>query len=90
MPKVICTVFDTKAEIFNVPINFDSKDDAKRAFFDACSDSNTLLGRHPEDFKLYLVGKFDVLSGALVVVDRTCITDGTEFLMWQAQHEEEK
>lgn len=86
MSKVLCTVLDVKAEVFNPPVVFESANDAKRAFFDACSDTNTMLGRHPEDFKMFMVGEFDVCTGVLGLVDRVAVTDGLEFLMEKKQN----
>lgn len=81
MSKVLVTVFDSKAKVFNIPACFESFDDARRSFFDLCGDRNTLLGRHPEDFILYALADFDVCSGVLRVVERVPICDGTEYLL---------
>lgn len=85
MAKVLVAVMDKKAQVFNPPVAFENKEDAKRGFYDLCSNRDTLVGRHPEDFALYLVGSFDVCFGVLDVVPRVTLTDGTEYLMQISQ-----
>lgn len=89
MAKVLVTVYDVKAETFNIPACFESIQDAKRAFFDICQDKNTIIGRHPEDFRLYLVGNFDVCTGTLSVLERAPLTDGTEYICMMAHKDNE-
>lgn len=43
--------------------------EAIRSFSDLVSDPQTVLAKHPEDFKLYSLGSYDDVSGRLVPLD---------------------
>lgn len=59
------SVFDTKAAVFGAPF-FSPKDGlAVRMFTDLVNDRSTTVGRHPEDFTLYVVGEFDDETGTI-------------------------
>lgn len=52
-------VFDNKADLYMTPFFFPANGQAIRAFSDLANDSNTVVGRHPEDYKLVVLGEFD-------------------------------
>lgn len=59
----VFSVLDAKIGSFMQPWFSATVDSARRAFFDACQDSASLLGRHPQDFTLYHLGSFDDETG---------------------------
>lgn len=69
MSKVY-SVFDDKAEVFNVPFFATNDNVAIRSFADACNDSRQLMSRYPHDFHLYCLGEFDEDKGVIVNGDK--------------------
>lgn len=61
----VFSVFDGKAAIYSTPIFQHTDAMASRAFLDACSDKETPVGRHPEDYTLYYIGEWDEFLGKL-------------------------
>jgi hypothetical protein len=59
------SVFDEKACIFAQPFWLVNKGEAIRSFEDACKDDKIPFKAHPSDYKLYLLGSFDDVSGLL-------------------------
>lgn len=59
------SIFDEKSGVFGLPFFTKNKGMALRSFSDLVKDQNTSIFRHPDDFKLYLIGDFDDVSGEL-------------------------
>lgn len=59
----VFSVFDSKIGTFAQPWFSATVESGKRAFIDACSDPNTLLWKHLEDFSLFHLGEFDDDTG---------------------------
>lgn len=57
------SLFDTKAQFFNVPFFVAHRGQAVRAVIDLGSDLNTSVGRFPNDFHLYELGVYDDQTG---------------------------
>lgn len=77
--RVLCAVFDKKAETFGELVSFDSEQAAVRAFGDVLADTRTMIGRHPEDYKLVKLGEFDHLGGVVSGCDAFLLCDGFSF-----------
>jgi len=58
-------VFDSKAEAYLRPFFAETKGLALRNFVDAVQDSNSPMGKHPEDYTLFHVGAYNQLTGVL-------------------------
>lgn len=58
MSKVY-SIFDDKAQVFNLPFYCSNDAMAIRAFADAINNSGRLESRFPEDFHLYCLGEFN-------------------------------
>lgn len=67
------SIFDTKAEHFNVPFFMPNQAMAQRAFNDLAVDPKTLVGKHPEDYMLYEVGEFDDITGECKEQKAVCL-----------------
>lgn len=63
MQVKLLAVYDNKAEGFKPPIAVNSIGEGERSFRDACANKETDFGMHPEDYSLWCVGTFNVLSG---------------------------
>jgi len=57
------TLFDSKALIFNAPFFTSNHGVARRMCADLVADTNTTVGRHPNDYVLYCLGAYDDNSG---------------------------
>lgn len=66
MLKNLVSIFDRKASVYGAPVMVRSVGEAERQFADLLSDTQTLPGKHPEDFDLVLCGQFDEDFGSLV------------------------
>jgi hypothetical protein len=59
----IFSIFDIKSEVFSHPFFMTSNGEAVRAFKDLANDRETVVGRHPSDFRLMCLGAFDNVTG---------------------------
>lgn len=65
----VYAVYDVKAEIYNAPFFMAKQAMAERAFHDLANDRNTMVGRHPGDFKLVHLGFFSVATGTFKTLE---------------------
>lgn len=65
MKLQVFSIFDEKAQAFNRPMFMTHKGEALRAFADIVSNKETLIAKHPEDYKLYCLGTLDDTSGKI-------------------------
>lgn len=52
-------IYDSKARIYNKPFYFLNDQVALRAASDICSDQNSDVANHPEDFSMFKIGTYD-------------------------------
>lgn len=57
------SIFDRKALTYHPPYYAVNEQAAIRTLHDVVADTNTNIGRHPNDFVLYLVGVYDDEKG---------------------------
>lgn len=70
------TLYDVKAVTYSPPFYAHQHGEAMRMVMQLAEDPNTTVGRHPADFTLYCVGRFDTSTGQLLSGDaREHITD---------------
>lgn len=55
----VFAILDTKANTFNVPFFMRSTGEAIRAFTDLANDPQSMVFKHPDDFRLFHIGEFD-------------------------------
>lgn len=60
------TLHDTKAASYSPPFFAGAHGLATRMVMELASDMSTTVGRHPSDFTLYCVGRFDTESGQVL------------------------
>lgn len=60
------SVRDEKVGAFMPPFPMRSDGEAIRGFIDACADKNTAFSKHPADFVLFNVGKYDDVTGRFI------------------------
>lgn len=56
---------DDKANAYLAPFAMPTQGQALRAFSDLTNDSQSTIYKHPEDYRLYLLGTFDDDTGTL-------------------------
>lgn len=59
------SVYDVKADIYNVPFFAPTVGVALRNFGDLAKDPQSFISRHPQDYKLVEVGEYDDQVGLL-------------------------
>lgn len=57
---LVITVHDKVACTWSNPVVVQNADSAKRDFVSACSSQSSLIGQHPDDFRLYAIGDWHV------------------------------
>lgn len=67
--KVVCSVLDIKGGFYSAPFVSYNEDMASREFGAVVRDSNSLMSKFPEDFRLVCLAEFDDVSGRLTVRD---------------------
>lgn len=70
MSKIIVEIFDKKMEEHQNCIVRQNRAIAIREFVDICKDKNSIIAKHPEDYKLIQLGVLDESKG---IVDNTII-----------------
>lgn len=65
MKLQVFSIFDEKAQVYKAPMFIPHKGEALRTFSDITKNQETLIAKHPEDYKLYLLGTFDDNSGKM-------------------------
>lgn len=76
------SIYDRKANCYNIPFFAQTDGVAVRNFQDLVSDSRSTVYRYPDDFSLYKVGEFNETSGALITLDAPShISNASEFVV---------
>lgn len=76
----IFAIFDAAAEVYMRPFYAQSRGEAIRAFSDLVDDQEHPIGKHPEDYSLFVVGSFDPQTGAVSsLTERVCLGQAIEF-----------
>ena len=75
------SIYDCKADVYNVPFFSVSSGVASRMFFDLVSDSRSTIHAHPSDFTLYEIGDFDEKPGLVISYDKPhLVCSASEFI----------
>lgn len=75
----IYSIYDTKAEHYGNPVFIRTDAEARRMFSQIAGDTETEIGKHPEDFLLYRLGTWDAEKGNITTEAGTCIAKAIEF-----------
>lgn len=79
MILVILAIFDAAAEAYMVPFMAQSRGEAIRAFADLVADESHPVGKHPDDYTLFVVGEFNKGSGVITPVVPVSLGNALEF-----------
>lgn len=81
MINFLCTVFDTKAEVYEPPFAAPTENAAERMFSDAVNDGQSRVAKHPEDYQLFLLGTFDTSTGEMTAMNsRKILGTGVKYV----------
>lgn len=70
MIKLVCTVYDRKAECYGPLMVFNQRGEALRSLDGAVKDTSTMISRYPEDYTMHVLGEYDDVSGRLKSLDQ--------------------
>lgn len=76
--KLVCSVYDTKAQLYSTPFFSHSAVVARRDF-SAAAKSNSAMSVFPEDYELWSIGTWDESTGQLTPSTPTYIARGDDF-----------
>ena len=79
MKRVICSIHDSKAEAWLLPMFFQAPAQAVRVFTDAVNTQEGDIKNHPEDYTLFKIGYFDELSGEIESCVPEVLGNGANF-----------
>lgn len=81
MKKPVYSVRDSKAETWTFPFQSENNATAIRDFQTLVKDGRTLVGQHPEDFSLFLIGEYDFTTGIFINgVQQVHLACGSDFV----------
>jgi len=73
-------IFDEKGAVYSTPFFMAHRGLAIRTFNDLVTDANSKISKHPEDYKLYVIGDYDDVSGVLTSLPQPeFLNNGTDF-----------
>ncbi|WNK14367.1 MAG: nonstructural protein [Microvirus sp.] len=73
-------VFDNKADLYLTPFFMPANGQAVRAFSDLANDVATIVGRHPDDYKLVFVGELDDATAEFYPAGLVSLGFGSDFV----------
>lgn len=74
MPDLnIYTVRDNKADSYLPPFFASNEEVGTRMFYDAVVDPQNILHKHPEDFSLWCIGTYSLLTGQIQSETPYCV-----------------
>lgn len=83
MKKKIFAVYDDKAQTYNSPLFLNTDGEALRALSDEVNNPESLIHKHPDDFRLYRLGSYDSDTGAITPEDPVRLGVASEYLRKQ-------
>lgn len=75
----VYAIKDLKVNAFLQPFFSQTHGSAIRAFADHCADKQSMPNKHPEDFILYSIGKYDDQTGQLESGTLQQLAQATEY-----------
>lgn len=75
----VYSIRDVKTNIYNTPFFQTHKAGAMRLFSDLCTDPNSQIKRHPEDFQLFQIGKFNSETAEYLSIDPLYLASPSDF-----------
>lgn len=73
MISQVYSVYDVVGQVFGQPFVSANRGTALRSFGNLVRDPNSIVGKSPNDFMLYLLSSFDDVTGVLEPVEKPMI-----------------
>lgn len=80
MTLFMFSIYDNKADAFNTPFFMAARGQAVRAFTDLVNDGQSAISKHPEDYKLCVLGEFNVVTAEFMPSGVVSLGFGTDFV----------
>lgn len=83
---ILISLYDEVAQTWSIPAVSENEFSAERDFYTACANTKSLIGQHPKDFALYVVGEWhptldpDSRPRLTALSDYKCICTGANFV----------
>jgi len=82
----VFSIFDAAAAVYRQPFYASADGEAMRVFYDLSISADHEIGRHPEDFSLWRVAKYDDNKGTFIVDDeKECLVQAMECVAMSRQ-----
>ncbi len=78
MKMQVYTIYDAAAVVYMRPFFAQADGQAKRSFADLVTDATHDCGKHPEDYSLVRIGRYDDQTGVLDKEDIEVLSMGLE------------
>mgnify|MGYP000518399210 CR=1 FL=1 len=73
MKLICCSIYDKAVGAYMRPFFMQSEGQALRAFMDDLLSPDSVIAKHPEDYALFVVGKFFDNTGEVMPCEPRCI-----------------
>ncbi len=90
MKLINYSIYDTASGLYSRPFFCQSDGEALRLFVDLASDADHPVGKHPEDYSLFRIGRFDDTNGKFDNEANECLRTGLEAVASTRNINEEK
>lgn len=67
MKALVCSVYDSKVNVFSQPMVMQNKGAALRAWEEASNDKSGNIGKYPADHTLFVIGEWDDETGNITM-----------------------
>lgn len=71
-------IFDSASGVYDGPFRSKTDGEAQRMFIDICADADHPIGKHPDDYTLMRVGKWNDGTGHLAAEGPVKVINGIE------------
>lgn len=78
--KIICAIKDNAVEAFGQPIFVNHRNEAIRAFGDEMQNPQSTMHKHPNDYDLYIIGRYNEETGELFDDSKERIARGIDYV----------
>lgn len=78
MKMLLLSIYDLKGQVYSPPMAHPNLGVAIRAFGDEVLRSDSIIGKHPEDYELRCVGSLDALTGVLEPANIETVTRASD------------
>lgn len=74
----VYSIYDSAAGVYRQPFYTSQDGEAMRVFYDLSINADHEIGRHPEDYSLFRLAKFDDSKGLFFARCKECLTTALE------------